>query len=434
MQMDTSLFLEEECNFERVLLESSFPRLSVLTLGPQEVCPPTDGGKEGIHGALAALARIADVTYACPVSTDRTTSSAAYSEIGVEYIPVDYVPKDSAAVILSASMRLKPYKFYKYGSPHVAQKFSESIGLREFDAILCFHAHTEDLGQRLKRLRQWRCPVVVREHNIEYELVASYKNSLPALARFAAWPFEWMTRREEQRIWSRADAVAFLSDRDLATARATGVPGNLVLAPEGVPIPPKRAPQWSSEKVQLLLPLNQRATQSVANLRQFLRTHWAHAHFSLPDVRLAVTGVSLDRLSELMSFSRQALTEMNVHALGFLPSLNEAFADSLALVSPAFIGGGIRKKVLEGMANELPVIATDLDIQTCSFFKPPENILRMGTPEEFVVAVKTLRNSPSIWEGVASAGRRTVEQYASWDGFAKVIVDELQDLVHKYKN
>lgn len=408
-------------------------RLRVLSLGPQSVWPATDGGKEGIHGALEALARRVDLVYACPCPAPTPESLAHYRALGVDYRPVPFEPRDSLGVVLGSTLQLKPFKFHKYGTRAALTAFDRALQGVQPDAVLCFHAHMAEMGQQLIRRHNWRVPLLVREHNIEYELVASYRKSLPPLRRLVAAPFEWLTRRTEHGLWGRADAVAFLSDRDYATAIATGHVARPVLAPEGVPIPPRRVVQRPQGPAQLLIPLNQRATQSVLNLRQFLHEYWVAAAPLLGETALAITGVDAQRLHGLTGMTPKEQLRLRVRAMGFLPSLRPAFEGSLALVSPTFVGGGIRKKVLEGMAHQVPVIATDLDIDTCHFFDPPRNILRLGTPSEFAATVTALSADHEGWRRLAEAGRDTVERHASWDGFAEVVVAEFQAMVQNYE-
>lgn len=405
--------------------------LRLLAIGPQDVCPPTDGGKEGIHGALAALARRAEISYAYPCAEGGAPSAAAYQALGVRPLALTRTPRETLATVLGATLRGQPYKFAKYASREATRQLHATVAGLAFDAILCFHAHSVGLAERLQRLAGWRLPIIVREHNIEYELVDSYRRSLGPLGRLAAWPFAWLTRREEQALWARADATAFLTDRDLAVAQATSTRGRLLLAPEGVPIPERRSARRPASEPRLLLLLNQRATQSVGNVRQFLREHWPQAAGRPPlhGVSLAVTGVGPERLAELSGLSVDELSALRVQALGFLPSLVETFASTLALVSPTFVGGGIRKKVLEAMAHQLPVIATDLDIDSCSYFRPGENLLRLGTPAEFADDVGRLLAEPGLWQRLSDAGRATVEAHAHWDRFADVIVEEVQRLI-----
>lgn len=403
-------------------------RLRLLALGPQDVVPPTDGGKEGIHGALSALASRCDVTYAFPAAIGQV-ASADYAAIHVEAIAVPHQPRDSVALIAVATLRMQPFKFYKYATPAACDRFHEATAAKPFDAIICFHAHTERLARGILRRRAaGTIPIVVREHNIEYELVASYRAALSPMRRLVASPFEWLTRTEELRIWDRADAVAFLSSRDLATAQATGSTGRLILAPEGVPLPPLRLVRHPQQSPVLLILLNRKAQQSVANLVRFIDIFWAplYADSRLSNACLEVTGVNATQLSQITGRSKQALSAMRIQALGFVPDLAPVFARALALVSPTFVGGGIRKKMLEAMANQLPVIATQLDIDSCDYFITGDNVLPMNTPAEFLQSVGILQNDATRWEGLSQHARATVEQHASWHLFADVMIGEIQ--------
>jgi glycosyltransferase involved in cell wall biosynthesis len=99
------------------------------------------------------------------------------------------------------------------------------------------------------------------------------------------------------------------------------------------------------------------------------------------------------------------------------------------LVSASFVGAGVRKKVLEAMAHQLPVIATPLDIRSCSFYETNVNILCMDSVDHFVTAVKRLADEPSFWAQLSQAGRSTVERHANWQEFAEVMMAEAVRLV-----
>jgi glycosyltransferase involved in cell wall biosynthesis len=156
-----------------------------------------------------------------------------------------------------------------------------------------------------------------------------------------------------------------------------------------------------------------------------------------PDLRsatLVITGVGSDQLHKLTGISPEEQNRLRIKATGFLPSLLSTFEGALALVSPTFVGGGIRKKILEGMANQVPVIATNLDVDTCDFFDPPNNILRLGDPQEFVATLFALASDAEFWFRLAAAGRETVERHANWDKFANTIVNELVTLLNVRSN
>lgn len=407
-------------------------RLKLLCLGPQNVWPPIDGGKEGIYGALQGLARQSDVVYAFPALSCSEAQREGYRQAGIEPLPVPWKVHESLPGILSATANLRPYKFDKYSSSAAVQVFAQTVPRRTVDAIVCFHAHTARLGEGLREALGLQVPVVVREHNIEYELVASYRQSQPAHLRLMGWPFETLTKREEQRMWAKADAVAFLSDRDLAIAEATGVKGRLMLAREGIPLPARRVASHPGNAAPLLVLLNPKATQSVLNLREFLHRNWSKAASDLgaAGVTLDVTGVDTGQLAALVDMSVEQLHSLHVRGLGFLPSLAPVLETALALVSPTYVGGGIRKKILEAMAHQLPVIATHFDIETCAYFQPGQNILELpDDPAQFSETVKTLRKDEALWQSLSDAARTTVEVHASWDQFATTLLSEINRLV-----
>ncbi|MDF3838048.1 glycosyltransferase [Cupriavidus basilensis] len=397
-------------------------RIKILALGPQEVIPPVDGGKEGIHGALASLAEQLEVTYAYPRAENSEDAAAGYKQIGVRQIAVPFKPLESIGVILASTIKAKPYKFEKYSAGTAARAYIEAIGPAQFDAILCFHPHTVALAEKIKRSTGWQVPIILREHNIEYELVRSYRDSLNGPRRLAAGLFAMLTRMEEMHIWRRVDAVAFLTDHDLAIAREQDTRSNFFLAPEGIPIPPRREARRPAAAPLLVL-LNPRATQSVASLKRFLHTVWVPASREpkLQPLSLVITGVEMGRLAELVDMTPDRLAELRVKPLGFVPSLKSVFESSLALVSPTYVGGGIRKKILEAMANQLPVMATRLDVESCGYFQAGENLISFDSPADFIRGVEPLIGDEVYWARIAEAGRNAVEVNASWTLFADEI-------------
>lgn len=405
---------------------------NLLALGPQDVYPPFDGGKEGIYGALGALARHANVTYAYPSNVD--TLVDGYKKIGVVAIPIPFLPQEQLLSILFATLTGKPYKFQKYCTAAAARALDAAVPDVPFSAIVCHHAHTYRLAQRFLKLRKLSIPIIVREHNIEYQLVYSYRDSQRGVRRVAASLFAWLTKREECRIWGEADAVAFLSDQDLRTAQAAAGAdcGRLFLAREGSPLPVRRKCQYPGTQAPLLVLLNPKATQSVYNLCDFIHFYWLplHERNGLDNVVLHVTGVTNEELSRLLGLDVITMRNAGITGLGFLRSLEATLKGALALVSPTFVGGGIRKKILEAMAHQLPVIATDFDIATCDYFKQGVNILRMGDLNSFAEVVKRLRNDQLYWLNVSANARNTVEEFASWNSYGDEMINVIKDLLH----
>ena len=256
-------------------------------------------------------------------------------------------------------------KIFKQGFCPCDRCESESIS---FDAILCFHAHTFRLAQLLCSRCNWKIPIILREHNLEYGLVASYRRSLPLPLQPLAMLFERLTYREELRSWKNADAVAFITHTDLEEAKCAGTGGHLTLVPEGTPLP--RLDESPTVLPRVILLLNARATQSLSNARKFLRDCWipSAASDDLAGISLAITGVNSLQLEEFFDITIEEQIKTRIGALGFVKELGPTLRSALAMVSPTYVGGGIRKKILEGMAHEVPVLATRIDVRSCNYF------------------------------------------------------------------
>jgi glycosyltransferase involved in cell wall biosynthesis len=419
---------------DRVSSLKSSNSVSVLALGPQNVYPPIDGGKESIYGALAALASHAKVTYAYPVGSDKQIDG--YAKIGVTALPLPVWPEERWLAIVSATLRAKPYKFEKYGSAAAVRALDAVMPAVAIDAIVCHHAHTFGLARRFAHLRGLKAPIVVREHNIEYELVESYRNSLEGVKRVAASLFAWLTRREELKIWRHAHAVAFLSDHDLCGAQRSSPSGNLMLIRDGIPLPPRRHVQMPGNHSPLIILFNPRAIQNISNLRQFIDSWWIPLRNAgkIGTEKLAITGVTTEQLSSIINKPALQLHHYSIQGLGFMPSLATVFQNSLAMVSPTFVGGGIRKKILEAMANQLPVIATKLDIDSCDFFQRDVNILQLNDPNGFAESVCRLRENDFKWRALSENARKTVEINANWDSYGRSMIKTIKQLMAARRN
>jgi glycosyltransferase involved in cell wall biosynthesis len=84
--------------------------------------------------------------------------------------------------------------------------------------------------------------------------------------------------------------------------------------------------------------------------------------------------------------------------------------------------------VLEAMAHQLPVIATDLDIECCDYFKPNQNILSLGDPDNFAHIVRKLRTDEAYWLNLSSQARDTVEEFANWERFGDTMSEVVKQM------
>ena len=144
---------------------------------------------------------------------------------------------------------------------------------------------------------------------------------------------------------------------------------------------------------------------------------------------LIVTGISQDALAAILDISIQDIKDCNISCPGFIDDISSLFQETLALVSPTFVGSGVRKKILQSMANYLPVIATTFDISTLECLRHDSNILGFSCRDEFLDCVTLLRRNSDKWSNIANKARQSVETSCSWAHFAESILSDINDVL-----
>lgn len=100
-----------------------------------------------------------------------------------------------------------------------------------------------------------------------------------------------------------------------------------------------------------------------------------------------------------------------------LPDLRAALCSAHIYVCPVRYGTGIKNKILEAMAMQLPIVGYPGSMAGIECV-PDEHLFVVAQPEEFAEKVLALLRSPDLAERTARAGRRLVEEKYSWDARA----------------
>ena len=90
------------------------------------------------------------------------------------------------------------------------------------------------------------------------------------------------------------------------------------------------------------------------------------------------------------------------------------------------LGSGIKNKILQAWAMEIPVVATSASLGGLAA-RDGENILIRDTPESFADAVLQLIRDPALAQRIGKAGRSTIASTATWEARAR----ELEGLFYE---
>jgi sugar transferase (PEP-CTERM/EpsH1 system associated) len=98
-----------------------------------------------------------------------------------------------------------------------------------------------------------------------------------------------------------------------------------------------------------------------------------------------------------------------IHVTGYVADPTPYLQRAALMVVPLRAGGGMRVKILNAMAQGLPIVSTKLGAEGIGVTNG-ENILMADTPADFAAAVLRLLEDPVQAGHLGAAGRRLIEQ------------------------
>ena len=123
-----------------------------------------------------------------------------------------------------------------------------------------------------------------------------------------------------------------------------------------------------------------------------------------PDVQFDVIGSRPP--AELLALNDAGL---GVNVTGYVDDPVPYQRQAAAMIVPLLAGGGMRVKILNGLAEGIPIVSTTLGYEGIEV-TPGRDILVGDTPQEFAAQVLRLLNDPALGRELAANGRRLAEE------------------------
>ncbi|AWM32087.1 glycosyltransferase family 4 protein [Hymenobacter nivis] len=355
--------------------------MHILQVSPRVPFPLHDGGAIGIYNITAGLLRAGHRVTMLAINT-----------------PKHYQPADALAhlgpnfrlVTVAVDTRLKPLKALRNllfsGMPYNVERFisSEVIGAlvaliqaEKFDVIQYEGTYMAWYHEWLasEELTPERTVSVLRAHNIEYviweRLAKGEKNS--AKRRYLSQLATRLRSFEKEYLWC-FDGVAAITEEDIVRLKELGCPEPIALIPAAVEMSsfqPDPAIEPRLRSVFMIGSLNW--LPNLEGLDWLLREVWPAVHAELPDLELHVAGTGTP--PHLL-----APRTDNVFIHGFVDSAAAFMRQYDLMLVPLLSGGGMRVKIIEGMALGKAILSTGLGAEGIAVRDGHDVVLRDGPP------------------------------------------------------
>ncbi len=128
-------------------------------------------------------------------------------------------------------------------------------------------------------------------------------------------------------------------------------------------------------------------------------------------------------------YQLQAKYPQSIEVTGYVQDLTPHLEKAALMVIAVRAGGGMRVRILEAFAREMPVVTTTVGLEGIEA-RPGEDILVEDTPEEFAEAVLRLMEDPGLGSRLAKKGRLLVEQHYDW----QVVLTKMDEIYMRETN
>ncbi|MFD1470100.1 glycosyltransferase family 4 protein [Hymenobacter caeli] len=355
--------------------------MHILQVSPRVPFPLHDGGAIGIYNITAGLLRAGHRVTMLAINTPKHHQPAGVLDhLGPNFrlvtVDVDTNLKPWRA-LRNLLFSHRPYNVERFISSEVSGALVALIQAENFDVIQYEGTFVAWYHEWLdsEELTPERAASVLRAHNIEYviweRLAQGEKN--PAKRRYLSHLATRLRSFEKEYLWC-FDGVAAITEEDIARLKDLGCPEPIALIPAAVEMSsfqPDPAIRPRPRTVFMIGSLNWLPNRE--GLEWLLREVWPAVHAELPDLELHVAGTGTP--PHLL-----APRADNVFMHGFVDSAAAFMRRYDLMLVPLLSGGGMRVKIIEGMALGKAILSTGLGAEGIAVRDGHDAVLRDGAP------------------------------------------------------
>lgn len=381
--------------------------MKILLVSSYLPYPLLDGGRIRLYNILKYLQKQHEITLVCEKRTHQSQQDIdEVSKVCKKVIVVDRPKAWSVKNVSKAALTLNPLLTTTHTNKKFRAKIEKELLGEAYDLI---HVETFYVMQNLPKVN---IPVVLVEHNIEYQVYEKFVKNASIFIRPALMLDVLKLKRAERKAWKKADLLVAVSP---AEQKIMGP--KTLLVPNGVDIDKFKLKKLHLNKItkKILFIGNFKWVQNKDSVTFIIKNIWPRVlseNKNKLNIKLWVVGKNIPS-------SVKELGDPTIEFDENAPDETEKIYESAdVLLSPIRIGGGTNFKILESMAVGTPVITSALGNEGINAEKNSE-IIVCDKPEEYSQALLKLINDNYLYEKMARKGRVFIEEKFDWKNIAQ---------------
>lgn len=377
--------------------------MKILQISYRLPYPPTDGGTIGILNLAKAYSGLGHQVTMLAFNTIK--HSVKPEELPQSFLPntkLEWVALDNRVKWLPALLNLftdKSYHVERFISKNFDQQLTAILQAETFDLVhldgifMCPYIHT---------VRQYsKAKIVLRAHNVEYKIWQRLAQNASGLRKWYLQLLAKRLRTYEVEQYNRVDVVAAITPEDKKSILADGCTKPIYVLPAGVNMEDYELGE--SEHEGQLFHIGAMDWQpNVEGIMWFLDECW-------PLIKQANKAASLHLAGRNMPDWLLHQNREGVKVYGEVPDAKAFIRNQGIMLVPLLSGGGMRIKIIEGMALGKCIISTSIGAEGIGC-TPDQHIIIADTPEQWQQAVTDCYKNPDNCKKIGQAARTFIEQ------------------------
>jgi glycosyltransferase involved in cell wall biosynthesis len=315
---------------------------------------------------------------------------------------------------------------------NLSPAFSATLrNLLQQETFAVIQGESIEMGRYLLELRRKRGKqprLVLDEFNAEYllqkgaALTSIRERSAKGIAGAIYSLIQWQKLRAYERyLLQQCDHTLAVSEEDRLALLRLHPQAQISIIPNGVD-----SSSFTSQPSTSPSPPYRMVFTGTLDFRPNVDAVLWFARAILPLVQKQIPQVKFVIVGRTPSAEIQALHNgQSIEVWANVPEIYPFLAEAAVFVLPMRMGGGIRLKLLEALAMQLPTVSTPLGAMGVPELRNTEHLLLATTPEEFAEATLSLLKDEALGKRLGVAGRNLVQVKYDWQEVGRKLADTL---------
>jgi glycosyltransferase involved in cell wall biosynthesis len=396
--------------------------LKILQISQKNLSPPFDGGKIAMRAMAEGLRKAGHSVDQWVLDTPRQPILSAENTAHPDTL---YSGKLDTRIKALAALKnflfsRTSYNIQRFENKDIAIEIARLIKTNGYQIVQAESIFALALIAPI--LAELQIPVVLRAHNAEHmiweRMAAASSNPLVS---FYLRTMSKRLKNDELHLMSRVQGLIAISDSDMKLFRSLGYRGKAVVA--GIPalrILDSDA-NYPTNTAQIFHLGAMDWLPNREGIEWFLDKVWPQLSAHFPQLNLSLAGKSMPE-----SICKRATDRIVIEQA---ENASEYMLSRGMMIVPLRSGGGIRAKIIEGLALGRIILTTSVGAEGIPV-KHREHAFICDTAAEFIEAIEFLQLHPEAIEQVSKNARTFARVNYSLEEVTRPVIDLYNELTH----